>query len=253
MKRPPPASASTVWACIAAHRRRAAGELHDAGAEPDAVGGAAMKASGVTASEPYASAVHTESKPSRSAVWISSIGSWSRAPEYPMPSPSFIAATTRRAARRCACRWRGALRRRRSSSGCRWRPARAAGRRRAGRRRPRAWPGRRVSGSKTLRSAAKPSRTSPRSAKPHAVAGAKVIIRTASSRVKTSRSRTQWASRWVWIEQSMIWLTWAPESEKVISRARVLHDRQQIAPGRGWRELLDEELLEVRSRARGRS
>ena len=48
-----------------------------------------------------------------------------------------------------------------------------------------------VAGSKTLMSATRPSRSRPRSAKPHARAGASVIIRTASSRVKSSRSRTQ--------------------------------------------------------------
>ena len=42
---------------------------------------AARYASGVTASEPYASAVHTESKPSRSASCTRSTGRRSWAPE----------------------------------------------------------------------------------------------------------------------------------------------------------------------------
>src|SRR5438876_12165431 len=46
------------------------------------------------ASEPYASAVHTESKPSFSARRILSTGSFSSAPEYPMLSPSFIASSS---------------------------------------------------------------------------------------------------------------------------------------------------------------
>ena len=62
-----------------------------------------------------------------------------------------------------------------------------------------------------------PARSSPRSLKPQARAGARVSIRTASSRVNSWRSRTQWPSRWVWMEESAIWLRWAPESEKVIT------------------------------------
>ena len=42
-------------------------------------------------------------------------------------------------------------------------------------------------------------------------------MRTASSRVNSWRSRTQWPSRWVWIEESAIWLRWAPESENVMT------------------------------------
>ena len=49
------------------------------------------------------------------------------------------------------------------------------------------------------------------------MAGANVRLRTASSRVNASTSRTQWASRCVCNELSMIWLTWAPESENVTS------------------------------------
>ena len=40
-----------------------------------------------------------------------------------------------------------------------------------------------------------------------AKAGASVIMRTASSRVNSCRSRTQYPSRCVWIEKSAIWLT----------------------------------------------
>ena len=47
-------------------------------------------------------------------------------------------------------------------------------------------------------------------------------MRTASSRVNSWRSRTQCPSRWVWIDESAIWLRWAPESEKVMT-------------ARGWR------------------
>ncbi len=88
--RPPPASASTVMHCIA----------HIAGVRPASCMipvprrirsvRAAIHASGVMASDPYASAVHTESKPRRSACWISSIGTLSWAPEYPMASASFM-------------------------------------------------------------------------------------------------------------------------------------------------------------------
>lgn len=45
------------------------------------------------ASEPYASAVHTESKPSSSARFTMSTGSSKRAPEYPSIRPSFMART----------------------------------------------------------------------------------------------------------------------------------------------------------------
>ena len=53
------------------------------------------------------------------------------------------------------------------------------------------------SGSKMLMSATRPWRNSPRSWNPQARAGARVIIRTASSRLKSPRSRTQCASRCV--------------------------------------------------------
>ena len=50
-----------------------------------------------------------------------------------------------------------------------------------------------------------------------AESGASVIMRTASSSVKSWRSRTQCASRCVWIEQSDIWLTCAPASENAMT------------------------------------
>ena len=55
--------------------------------------------------------------------------------------------------------------------------------------------------------------------KPQAAAGTEVSMRTASARVRSWRWRTQYPSRWVWIELSMTWLTWAPESEKVMTAA----------------------------------
>ncbi len=51
-------------------------------------------ASGVSASEPYASAVHAESNPSRSASTITLAASrGGPAPQYPSPSPNFMNAT----------------------------------------------------------------------------------------------------------------------------------------------------------------
>ena len=72
-----------------------------------------------------------------------------------------------------------------------------------------------VAGSNTTMSAAMPSRSRPRSWKPNWVAVSQVIIFTASSSVKACLSRTQWLSRWICSEESMICETWAPESEKV--------------------------------------
>ena len=72
-----------------------------------------------------------------------------------------------------------------------------------------------VAGSNTTMSAAMPSRIRPRSWKPNWVAVSQVIIFTASSSVKACFSRTQWLSRCVCSELSMICETWAPESEKV--------------------------------------
>src|SRR5438876_11486637 len=87
----PPASASTVPAAIAAAAGvRAASCMMPVPRRMRFVS-AARYASGVIASDPYASAVHTESKPSFSARRILSTGSFSSAPEYPMLSPSFIA------------------------------------------------------------------------------------------------------------------------------------------------------------------
>ena len=60
-----------------------------------------------------------------------------------------------------------------------------------------------------------PSRIRPRSAKPQCVAVSKLSIRTACSSVNACFSRTQWLRTCVWSEASMIWETWAPESEKV--------------------------------------
>ena len=60
-----------------------------------------------------------------------------------------------------------------------------------------------------------PTRIRPRSSKPQAVAGSRVSMRTASSRLSAPFSRTQWLSTWVCSEESMIWETCAPESEKV--------------------------------------
>ena len=67
-----------------------------------------------------------------------------------------------------------------------------------------------------------PGRRRPLPSSPQASAGASVTMRTASSRVNSPRSRTQWPSRWVWIDESAIWLRWAPESLKVMT-------------ARGWR------------------
>jgi hypothetical protein len=54
----------------------------------------------VTASDPYASALHTESKPSRSASWTSGMVSVGVAPQYPMENPSLICDTPSPAYRR---------------------------------------------------------------------------------------------------------------------------------------------------------
>jgi hypothetical protein len=51
---------------------------------------AATQVSVVTASEPYASALQTESNPSRSASFTSGSTSTGPAPQYPMCSPSLI-------------------------------------------------------------------------------------------------------------------------------------------------------------------
>ena len=60
-------------------------------------------------------------------------------------------------------------------------------------------------------------------------------MRTASSSVSAWRSRTQWASRWVWIEESMIWLTCAPESEKVMTVRGWRMISQSVVGVCGWR------------------
>ena len=81
MTRPPPASASTVPTAIAAVAGgRAASCMMPVPSRMRLVN-AARYASGVIASEPYASAVHTESKPRRSASSTFSTGSRSSAPE----------------------------------------------------------------------------------------------------------------------------------------------------------------------------
>src|SRR5919108_3879354 len=92
MTRLPPASASTVAAAIAADAGgRAASCMMPVPSRIRFVS-AARYASGVMASVPYASAVHTESNPSRSASSTLSTGSVSSAPEYPMFRPSFMRA-----------------------------------------------------------------------------------------------------------------------------------------------------------------
>ena len=90
MTRPPPASASTVAAAIAAEAGGRAASCMMPVPRRMRLVSAARYASGVMASDPYASAVHTESKPSFSASRIFSTGSFSSAPEYPMLSPSFM-------------------------------------------------------------------------------------------------------------------------------------------------------------------
>src|SRR5919106_4898168 len=86
----PPASASTVPAAIAAVAGGRAASCMMPVPRRIRFVSAARYASGVIASEPYASAVHTESKPSRSASRTVSTGNRSSAPEYPMLSPSFM-------------------------------------------------------------------------------------------------------------------------------------------------------------------
>ena len=81
MTRPPPARASTVPAAIAAEAGgRAASCMMPVPRRMRFVS-AARYASGVIASEPYASAVHTESNPRRSARSTLSTGSLNSAPE----------------------------------------------------------------------------------------------------------------------------------------------------------------------------
>ncbi len=101
------------------------------------------------------------------------------------------------------------------------------------------------SGSNTFTSATIPSRNRPRSVKPHAIAGASVSMRTASSSVNSCRSRTQYPSRWVWIDASAIWLRCAPESENVITVRGMAHDRQQHVGVLRVQARLDEQLPEV--------
>src|SRR5713101_2655266 len=79
-----------------------------------------------------------------------------------------------------------------------------------------------VAGSKITTSAKLPSRTRPRPCSPQKLASSKVILRIACSSVNACRSLTQCPSRCVWIEESIICDTWAPESEKVTT-------------DRGWR------------------
>ena len=70
-------------------------------------------------------------------------------------------------------------------------------------------------------------------------------MRTASSSVNSWRSRTQCASRCVWIEQSDIWLTCAPESEKPIDRVRVRAAALDCSSWSNGANGLHEELVEV--------
>src|SRR4029450_4713404 len=96
-----------------------------------------------------------------------------------------------------------------------------------------------VSGSKTTRSAAMPSRNTPRSEKPHMVAVSKLSMRTASSRVRACFSRTQWARRWVWSEASISCETCAPESENVTTvRGFLISSRATswFSLAMGWRK-----------------
>ena len=69
-------------------------------------------------------------------------------------------------------------------------------------------------------------------------------MRTASSSVNSWRSRTQCASRCVWIEQSEIWLTCAPESENAMTVRGCFITRLTPSASNGAFGL-HEELLEV--------
>src|SRR3954471_10364456 len=61
-------------------------------------------ASGLMASDPYASAVHTESYPRRSASRIDSTApAGGPAPQYPTCNPSFMDVETTVSSRECAC------------------------------------------------------------------------------------------------------------------------------------------------------
>ena len=77
-------------------------------------------------------------------------------------------------------------------------------------------------------SAAMPSRSRPRSWKPNWVAVSQVISFTASSSVKACLSRTQWLSRCVCSEESMICETCAPEVGEGHDRARMLHQLERL-------------------------
>ena len=77
-------------------------------------------------------------------------------------------------------------------------------------------------------------------------AGFAVIDRIASSIVSIPRSRTQYARRWVGIEQSSTWLTCAPESVNVIARVRRADEAHERVIGLVGRDELLEEHLEVR-------
>src|SRR3989442_4890008 len=107
-----------------------------------------------------------------------------------------------------------------------------------------------VSGSKTTRSAANPSRTRPRSEKPQWVALSKLSMRTACSRVSACFLRTQWLRRWVCSEASMIWETWAPESEKATTvRGCLISSRawSWFSLAMGWRKKRSRSFSRARS------
>jgi hypothetical protein len=94
----PPESASSVCAAIAvAAGVRAATCTTEVPSRIRDVC-AARNASGVNASEPYASALHTESKPSFSASCTRATGGTSAAPAHSRPRPSFMAAHSGRPA-----------------------------------------------------------------------------------------------------------------------------------------------------------
>ena len=90
MKRPPE-SASSVIAVIAVIAGVRAGICMIAVPTLILDVRASTQAAGVTASEPYASELQTESKPNASASSTRSTGNVMSAPEYPSTIPSFIA------------------------------------------------------------------------------------------------------------------------------------------------------------------
>src|SRR3954451_15190364 len=85
-----------IWMMVVASRTREVPE--------------AYQASGATASEPYASAVHTESRPSRSASATSAAASAGGPPlQYPSVTPSFMRLLTRSTVARCPAGLRAPL------------------------------------------------------------------------------------------------------------------------------------------------